>query len=108
MLSVRSTGSVVELARDGEAFLRVGSVRDLIAAAKGLEGNDPLRLASGVTLEIELPGTDRAALFEALQPAENADALGVLRSKWDEASEDAGPTEELEPLDDGILVNGQP
>jgi hypothetical protein len=108
MISVRASGSVVVLALDGEAFLRVGSIGELIAAAKELEGNDPLGLASGVTVEIELREPDRAALLEAFRPAEDADALDVLRSRWDDASEDSGLTEELEPLDDRILVNGQP
>jgi hypothetical protein len=109
-ISVRSAGSVVELARDGETFLRVGSIRELIAAAKELEENDPLRLASGVHLEIDVPARDRAALFEALQPGEDADALGVLHSRWDEAVGEwfMPPPDALAPLDDGILVNDRP
>lgn len=107
MISVRSSGASFELARDAETILQGDSIGDLIAAAKELDENNPLCLPSGACLEVELTGRDRATLFEALEPAEGTDATGGPRRRWDEALEELS-WQDLDPLDDGIIVNGRP
>jgi hypothetical protein len=106
MISVRSTGSAIEVVRDGEICLRAGSIQELVRAAGRLAASSPLCLPAGAQIEVELAHGDRAAFLEALAPTEDEDAQDVLYERWAEAS--AYDVDDIDPLDDGITVNGQP